>query len=143
MPKTMNKSRQYILLNEAFTNNCEKYLLRLSFAHYNDTPLLPEEIIWRKKEAFSDGVSGSYRSLYTIIQEHVNEKDLDLSEQYTFNPPQTKEQLYYRNIFHSFYPNLEGVIPYFWMPKYIQATDPSARTLAIYYDNDKNKSKSF
>ena len=124
MPKTMNKGEP------GLTNNCEKYLLRRSFANN----LLPEEIIWRKKEAFSDGVSGSNRSLYTIIQEHVNEKDLDLSQQYTFNPPQTKEQLYYRNIFHSFYPNLEGVIPYFWMPKYIQATDPSARTLAIYND---------
>jgi asparagine synthase (glutamine-hydrolysing) len=130
MPKTINKNGQTL------TNNCEKYLLRrsFSFAHYNNSLLLPEEIIWRKKEAFSDGVSGSNRSLYAIIQEHVSQKDLDLSHQYTFNPPQTKEQLYYRNIFHSFYPNLEGVIPYFWMPKYIQATDPSARTLTIYKD---------
>jgi asparagine synthase (glutamine-hydrolysing) len=120
IPKTMNKGEP--------ATNCEKYLLRRSFANN----LLPEEIIWRKKEAFSDGVSSTGRSLYTIIQEHVNEKELDLSQQYTFNPPQTKEQLYYRNIYHSFYPNLEELVPYFWMPKYIQATDPSARTLAIY-----------
>ena len=125
-------------------NKCEKYLLRVSFSilHYNYKcrPLLPQEVLWRKKEAFSDGVSHVDRSLYSIIQEYVSQNDkLNLFEKkYNYNPPQTKEQLYYRNIFCSFYPNLDDIVPYFWMPKYINATDPSARTLSIYNDNINN-----
>lgn len=128
-------------------NKCEKYLLRLSFSflHYNHKgkPLLPQEVLWRKKEAFSDGVSHVDRSLFSIIQEHMNKNEiLNLCEnKYSYNPPQTKEQLYYRNIFCSFYPNLDKIVPYFWMPKYINATDPSARTLSIYNNNDDDSDK--
>ena len=46
--------------------------------------------------------------------------------------PKTAEQFYYRKIFEQHYPGLGCVIPYFWMPKYVDATDASARTLAIY-----------
>ena len=50
------------------------------------------------------------------------------------------EQYYYRDIFESYYPNLENIIPYFWMPKYVNATDASARTLDIYKEiNKKNE----
>ena len=59
--------------------------------------------------------------------------------QYNYNAPQTLEQLYYRTIFEQFYPNMGYLIPYFWMPKYIDATDSSARTLDIYNKSD-NKS---
>ena len=51
---------------------------------------------------------------------------------YTFNPPTTPEQLYYRTIFETHYPNKENIIPYFWMPKYTTTTDCSARTLECY-----------
>jgi asparagine synthase (glutamine-hydrolysing) len=55
---------------------CEKYLLRRAFCsdHFlnNDgKPLLPDEILWRRKEAFSDGVSCQGRSLFTILQEKI------------------------------------------------------------------------
>ena len=49
--------------------NCEKHLLRKAF---QDSKLLPENILFRKKEAFSDGVSGLKRSWFEIIQIHVN-----------------------------------------------------------------------
>ena len=42
------------------------------------------------------------------------------------------EQLYYRTIFEQVYPDQEHIIPYFWMPKYVDATDSSARSLDIY-----------
>jgi hypothetical protein len=48
------------------------------------------------------------------------------------NWPTTAEQYYYRYIFETFYPGLGNVVPYFWMPKYVKATDASARTLDIY-----------
>jgi len=50
----------------------------------------------------------------------------------THNTPKTPEQLYYRTVFESFYTGQGEIIPYFWMPKYIDATDASARTLVTY-----------
>ena len=97
-----------------------------------DKQLLPNEVLWRKKEAFSDGVSANERSLYTILQEYTNSLDLELNKVYTINTPTTNEQIYYRTIFQELYPNLDNIIPYLWMPKYINAVDPSARTLSIY-----------
>jgi asparagine synthase (glutamine-hydrolysing) len=42
----------------------EKYLLRKAF---DSLDILPKEVLWRTKEAFSDGVSGTKRSWYEII----------------------------------------------------------------------------
>ena len=50
----------------------------------------------------------------------------------------TREQRYYREIYDKLYPNTSSIIPYFWMPKFIDADDCSARTLQIY--KDKNNS---
>jgi asparagine synthase (glutamine-hydrolysing) len=115
---------------------CEKYLLRTAFSKeyfqdFNGMPLLPECVLWRTKEAFSDGVSKVDRSLFTIIQESVPQ-NVDNSNTYTFNPPDTNEKKYFRSIFESYYPGVSNIVPYFWMPKYVEATDASARTLAMY-----------
>jgi asparagine synthase (glutamine-hydrolysing) len=110
----------------------EKYWLRQAFSM---DELLPLEVLWRKKEAFSDGVSDTSRSLYDILQEHA-ERELGSEEmdatKWAHNPPATKEQYYYRKIFEEYYANCGGVIPHMWMPKYVYAQDASARTLAIY-----------
>ena len=116
----------------------EKYLFRKAF----DRNYLPKEVLWRRKEAFSDGVSSQKRSWYKIIEEKVaKQTDIvyDLNTIYTHNSPQTLEQLYYRTIFEQYYPNQSHLIPYFWMPKYIDATDSSARTLSLYETNKKNE----
>jgi asparagine synthase (glutamine-hydrolysing) len=42
------------------------------------------------------------------------------------------EKAYYRRIFDELYPNCAHIVPYYWMPKYTDAKDPSARTLDIY-----------
>ena len=42
------------------------------------------------------------------------------------------EKMYYKEIFDDKFPNLSHILPYFWMPKYTDATDPSARTLDVY-----------
>ena len=117
---------------------CEKYLLRQAF-YLCEPTLLPAEIIWRPKEAFSDGVSGSGGSWSEIIGSKVsgaetsnnrtNDYELSLQEQ---NTPSTPEQRYYRVVYDTHFPNTADTIPYFWMPKYIQSEDPSARTLEIY-----------
>jgi asparagine synthase (glutamine-hydrolysing) len=118
---------------------CEKFLLRTAFdmCDSHGHPFLPKDILWRKKEAFSDGVSKTTRSLFTIIQEYVehiiSDEDMTHADRFKHNTPSTKEQLYYRQIYHGFYPNTEKVVPYFWMPKWIEAKDASARTLSIYH----------
>lgn len=112
---------------------CEKMLLREAIINNNEH-LLPEYIIYRKKEAFSDGVSGNSGSWFSIIGDKVKKYELT-SENITnleHNTPETKEQLYYRKIYDSFYPNTAKSIPYFWMPKYVNAKDASARTLDFY-----------
>jgi len=114
-------------------NKCEKYLLRNSFSVENfkdcqGRQLLQDEILWRRKEAFSDGVSEKGRSLYQILQQQIASKlGLGLQLQNT-----ETEKAYYKNLFESFFPNIENALPYYWMPKYTNATDPSARTLEIY-----------
>jgi asparagine synthase (glutamine-hydrolysing) len=111
---------------------CEKYLIRKAIELY-DTDLLPKEILWRKKEAFSDGVSSLNKSWYEIIQETLETNDTIVKKEYEYNTPKTLEQMYYRQIFEEEYPSCEKVIPYFWMPRFIEnAQDASARTLNIY-----------
>jgi asparagine synthase (glutamine-hydrolysing) len=113
----------------------EKLLLRQAFDTF-EPELLPTEILWRKKEAFSDGVSGNDGSWYKIITEKIAslKPESKLWARKTMsNPPKTEEQMYYRRIYEDAYPNTENAIPYLWMPKFIDgATDPSARTLDIY-----------
>ena len=126
---------------------CEKHLLRYAFNSYTNHSggyLLPSKVLFRTKEAFSDGVSQSSRSLYEIIQEYVQticlENDIELGvTKVQHNQPVTVEQEFYRGIFEKFYPGRGKIVPYMWMPRFIEgATDASARTLAIY--NEINQS---
>lgn len=118
------------------TYKFEKYLLRKA---WDNTDLLPKCVLWRKKEAFSDGVSSESKSWYTIIQERV---ELNMSDEYFqsnrnkyegYVIPHTKEALYYHELFDKYYPEQNHLCPYYWLPKWIDnALDPSARTLKIY-----------
>jgi asparagine synthase (glutamine-hydrolysing) len=126
-------------------NLCEKFLLRSAF---DDGELLPKEVLWRTKEAFSDGVSTQENSWHNIIKTYVknkifvgdnfpdNDKDIidSLVKKHNLehNKPTTLEQLFYRLIFEKYFPNKSNTIPYFWMPKYVSASDASARSLQIY-----------
>ena len=114
----------------------EKQILRDAF---NKTKLLPKEVLYRKKEAFSDGVSSTEKSWFQIIQEKletsISDEDFKKeSSKYTHNPPKTKEALYYRQIFEEHFKNHSNVIPHFWMPnpKWCNVSDPSARVLKNY-----------
>jgi asparagine synthase (glutamine-hydrolysing) len=134
----------------------EKYLLRSAFDMPQDSALLPACVLWRKKEAFSDGVSDCTRSLHTILKEFSRGQLLkDVADSVTSEPtndytssldligglkglhshlePCTSEQYYYRKLFEESFPGLGKLVPYFWMPRYVEATDASARTLEIYH----------
>jgi len=116
----------------------EKYILRESFEY---TGILPKEILWRTKEAFSDAVSSKevswYDSLRALIGKVVSDEEFE-NHNYTFNPPPTKEAYYYRKIFTELFgEDREGLIPYYWMPRWVEgASDPSARVLSCYSSDD-------
>ena len=117
---------------------CEKYLIRKAFDSETD-PILPKEILWRVKEAFSDGVSSQKKSWFQVIQDKIDKlKFTPETTKYFVNIPTTKEQEYYRDIFEKFFKGNSNVVPYFWMPNYIaNASDSSARTLDVYKDKMK------
>jgi asparagine synthase (glutamine-hydrolysing) len=110
----------------------EKWILRAAFA---DRDLLPDAVLWRKKEAFSDGVSGPDKLWYQNIQERLGSVLVDeiTSATYEHMMPSSDEDYYYRYLFEKDYTGRGTVIPYRWMPRWIEdATDPSARTLQVY-----------
>lgn len=144
-------SLPYDLRYHVKDNKCEKYLLRLAI--YDMEPeLIPKEILWRTKEAFSDGVSSQSRSWFEIIKEKCeymikndNFMKTSLENKMKFlkmindaNIPSTLEQTYYRYIYDHYYKGVSNIVPYFWMPKYIDANDASARTLDVYKNNNNN-----
>ena len=122
------------------TYNMEKYLLRKSFEKYN---LLPKEVLWRMKEGMSDGVSSQSRGWYQIIQEradtiYTDEQFVERSSTYTFNPPRSKEALWFRDIFTTYYSERDKTIPYYWLPKWSgDLVEPSARALKGIYNKDE------
>jgi len=147
------------LRNHNNDKTMEKFILRNSFSqkffkNVDGKQLLPDEILWRRKEAFSDGVSSKGRSLFTILQEYIslhlnleNKHDNKFIPSHTFTSPHTftpsldTEKYYYKMLFDKFYPNCSQILPYLWMPKYTNATDPSARTLEIYASDNANTSE--
>jgi asparagine synthase (glutamine-hydrolysing) len=116
-------------------NGLEKALLRDAFS---GSGLLPDDVLYRRKEAFSDAVSTHKKgeSWYEIIQEFINEEvsDEDFEAEKDSFGVGTKEAYFYKKEFVKHFGTRSlGVIPYYWMPKWTPETsDPSARTLNIY-----------
>ena len=108
-------------------NQPEKWALRSAFVD-----LLPPEILWRKKEAFSDGVSTvGKRCWYQECQQRSKDivGEWDVNE-FSYLPPKTAEGYYYRKLYSRYYGSGLNTIPFLWMPKWSPETDdPSAKTL--------------
>ena len=111
----------------------EKYLIREAFRNNN---IIPDEVLFRKKEAFSDGVSIKEKSWWEIIQEYLEDKITIPSntEPYPFSKTTlTKEAYYYYKVFTNLYGYQHNVIPHYWLPKWSgNVTNPSARILSDY-----------
>lgn len=111
-------------------NKIEKYILRKAFA---DDGILPDSVLWRRKEAFSDGVSSHERSWFHIIREYVAKLGIKPN---TYNDgglqPYDAESEYYRQIFNGYYPNRAAIVPYYWRHPFSTNMDPSARLLDNY-----------
>ena len=105
-------------------NKIEKYLLRKAFDDEKN-PLLPSSVLWREKEAFSDGVSIETESWSDIISSYV--EDLVDQEEFEKSSFCLKETFFYYSIYKKYFDG--NLIPYLWMPKFCDDTvkDPSAR----------------
>ena len=80
----------------------EKRIVREAFSD-----MLPEEIVWRQKEQFSDGVGYSWiDTLKQITAEAVTDEQMaHAAERFPINPPKNKEEYYYRSIFAEHFPS--------------------------------------
>jgi asparagine synthase (glutamine-hydrolysing) len=84
----------------------EKHILRKAFDQ-SENPWLPESILWRQKEQFSDGVGYSWiDGLKGYAEREVTDTQLEeASSIFPYNTPQTKEAYLYRSIFHKHFPS--------------------------------------
>ncbi len=80
----------------------EKWILRKAFED-----LLPESICWRQKEQFSDGVGYNWiDTLKKMTEEKVSDAEFARREnRFPVNPPKTKEEYYYREIYSRLFPS--------------------------------------
>ena len=121
----------------------EKYLLRKAFQNEG---LLPENVLWRRKEAFSDGVSAADggKTWVQMIKEQsdrmVTDVEYNNKNNYMYsiyNPPYDKESFYYRRVFETLYEGRGSTIPYYWRHPFCEGVlDPSARLLSFYVSSD-------
>ncbi len=79
----------------------EKRILREAFAD-----MLPEAVVWRQKEQFSDGVGyGWIDTLKKVSSEAVSDSQMAKArERFPVNPPRNKEEFFYRSIFEELFP---------------------------------------
>lgn len=116
----------------------EKYILRKAF-DTPEQPYLPESVLWRQKEQFSDGVG--YNWIDTLIEHcasQVSDEDFAKAEQlFPYNTPVTKEAFFYRRMFHKHFPqeNAAKTVRK-WIPKWQTNQDPSGRANAAHVKAD-------
>jgi asparagine synthase (glutamine-hydrolysing) len=119
----------------------EKHVLREAFLG-----LIPDDVLWRQKEQFSDGVGYSWiDSLKAHAEAEVTDDELDLAaERFPRNTPASKEAYLYRSLFEQHFPGDEALalIPegpsiacstptaIAWDQSFAAAADPSGRAIA-------------
>jgi len=100
----MNIDTKYKMINEEH-KNIEKYILRNSF----NNNYLPNEILWRQKDQFSDAVSSKEENWIDSLKEYaeslVSDKEYkNRKKKFPINTPITKEHYLYRKIFEEYFP---------------------------------------
>ena len=119
----------------------EKKILRKAFAD-----MLPEEIAWRQKEQFSDGVGYSWiDTLKKITSEQVSDEQMaHAAERFPIHTPLCKEEYFYRSIFEEHFPSKSAAlsvnqeasvacstaIALEWDAAWKEMNDPSGRAVA-------------
>ena len=124
--------------DSSYNNKIEKYILRKAF-DTPENPYLPDEILWRQKEQFSDGVGYSWiDSLIEYATEQISDDELENAPiRFPYNTPKTKEAYFYRQIFEKQFPGRDSIIPR-WIPRTDWdgvGEDPSGRAQKVHNDN--------
>ncbi len=115
-------------------NNLEKFILRQAFNDL-ENPFIPSEVLWRRKEGFSDGVGNIEKPWYKYIQEEIENNfndDLQMARDAGLPEPVTPESVYYFNIYNQIYKNAEPPMQKHWMPKWQDTNDPSGRVMPAF-----------
>jgi asparagine synthase (glutamine-hydrolysing) len=128
----------------------EKYIVRKAFAD-----LLPEEVAWRQKEQFSDGVGYNWiDTLKEMTDKEITDKQFDtIKNRFPINTPATKEEAYYRIIFNKFFPSeaAANCVPHEasiacstatalkWDASFTAQNEPSGRAIAGVHDDAYKK----
>src|SRR6201996_7696454 len=115
----------------------EKYILRKAFDTSDDPaaqPYLPESILWRQKEQFSDGVG------YGWIDALKDNAEANVTDEMMANPkpgwgsdvPTNKEAYWYRMMFDEHFPPYCASTVMRWTPTWSKQSDPSGRAIATH-----------
>ncbi len=117
------------------TGLIEKNVLRKAF---DDTTYLPDSILWRQKEQFSDGVGYSWvDELRAHAEKHVSDGALQkAAERFPVNTPTTKEAYWYREIYASHFPAHGDHLVKKWIPTWGQSKDPSGRVQVTHVQHE-------
>lgn len=112
-------------------NGMEKTILRLAFKDY-----LPECVVWRQKEAFSDGVTNcTVKPWYKFIQEYAEKQEIN-------DYGGTTENNFFKTVFYSYFKNYDPKID-LWLPKWVNKDildnqEPSATAIKSVYKFEEN-----
>ena len=103
---------------------------------------LPDDVLWRRKDGFSDGVSSKTKSWYEYIQEFVENEISDeefKTSSSSEEPCVSKEAYYYKKVYNYFFPFYPKPIDYYWMPKWVKVdkSNPSGRILKVFNEKEK------
>ncbi|KAI0017720.1 asparagine synthase [Xylariomycetidae sp. FL0641] len=115
----------------------EKWVLRKAFDTSDEPdnePYLPDEILWRQKEQFSDGVG------YGWIDALKDNAELHVTDEMMKNPkpewgndiPDTKEAYWYRTMFDEHFPPQCAETVMRWTPTWSKQSDPSGRAISTH-----------
>ncbi len=124
----------------------EKWVVRKAFESY-----LPESVVWRQKEQFSDGVGYSWiDTLKEVVNEKVSDEQLaNAKYKFPIQTPTSKEEFYYRSIFAEHFPSDTAAlsvpqeasvacstkIALEWDESFKNMNDPSGRAVATVHDD--------
>lgn len=127
-------------------NKMEKHMLREAFNGY-----IPDDILWRQKEQFSDGVGYSWiDGVKAFAESEISAAEFAAANfNYPFNTPETKEGLLFRKIFEQHFPGEAALkcVPggksvacstpeaLLWDKELLQTVDPSGRAVAQVHEN--------
>ena len=98
--------------------------------------VIPDEILHRTKNAFSDACGYSW---IPMLQAHCetlvsDEEFAQRFQRFPHLPPPTKEAFYYRSTFETLFPGQHTLVPHYWLPRWVpnnERGEPSAKILQL------------